>query len=285
MTQTVPPVTSAQQNHFTQQGYLIIRQLFQPDEVASLRDHFTQLRENGKQPGDETDIDTTHPDPLKRYPRLMMMHRWDRVALDFLLDPRLRNILTALLQREPLAVQTMLYFKPAGARGQALHQDNYYLRVQPGTCVAAWLALDDCDEANGCLQVVPGTQDWPILCSIPADSTQSFTDVTVPVPTNMSATPMRMHAGDVLFFNGSLVHGSFPNTTGDRFRRSLIGHYIEGDVDQVGAWYHPVLRFDGSRADLGTSAGSIPCGVWVEENGQMQIAMSGIEVVDSNARE
>lgn len=285
MTLTTRPVTAAQRDHFAQQGYLIIKQLFQPDEVASLRDHFTQLREKGNQPGDETSVDLAHPDPLKRYPRLMMMHRWDQIALDFLLDPRLQAVLTALLQREPLAVQTMLYFKPAGARGQALHQDNYYLRVQPGTCVAAWLALDDCDEANGCLQVVPGTQDWPVLCSIPADATQSFTDVTVPVPADMPVTPMCMHAGDVLFFNGSLVHGSFPNTTRDRFRRSLIGHYIEGDVEQVGAWYHPVLRFDGSHADLGTSAGSIPCGVWVEEHGQMQIEMSGIEVVDGENHE
>lgn len=285
MNSTIQSVTAAQRDHFTQQGYLIIKQLFQPEEVASLRDHFTQLRERGNQPGDETNVDPAHPDPLKRYPRLMMMHRWDKMALGFLLDPRLRAVLTALLQREPLAVQTMLYFKPAGARGQALHQDNYYLRVQPGTCVAAWLALDDCDEANGCLQVVPGTQDWPVLCSIPADVTQSFTDVTVPVPANMSATPMCMRAGDVLFFNGSLVHGSFPNTTSDRFRRSLIGHYIEGDVEQVGAWYHPALRFDGSQADLGTSAGSIPCGVWVEEHGQVQIEMSGIEVVDGETHE
>jgi hypothetical protein len=32
----------------------------------------------------------------------------------------------------------MIYFKAAGARGQALHQDQYYLRVNPGTCCAAW---------------------------------------------------------------------------------------------------------------------------------------------------
>src|SRR5205814_276026 len=152
--------------------------------------------------------------------------------------------MTSLLDREPFAVQTMLYFKPPGARGQALHQDQYYLRVQPGTCMAAWLALDSCDESNGCLYVVPGSQHWPVLCVEAADTRQSFADVTVPLPGGVQAVPVAMEAGDVLFFNGSMVHGSHPNTTSDRFRRSLIGHYIEGEAERVGQWYHPVLRLD-----------------------------------------
>ena len=164
-------------------------------------------------------------------------------------------------------MQTMLYFKPAGARGQALHQDNFYLRVQPGTCMAAWLALDPCDEENGCMQVVPGSHALPVLCTQRADTTLSFTDVTVPIPAGLSPVPVPMDAGDVLFFNGSLIHGSFPNTSADRFRRSLIGHYIAGEAEKVGGFYDPVLRMDGSRVVLEHSEGGGPCGVWREGPG------------------
>jgi phytanoyl-CoA hydroxylase len=104
----------------------------------------------------------------------------------------------------------MCYFKPPGARGQALHQDNFFLRASPGTCVAAWLALDRADEANGCLLVVPGSHRWPILCTTAADTAQSFTDITVPLPPGTRPRPVPMEPGDVLFFNGSLVHGSSP---------------------------------------------------------------------------
>src|SRR5258707_9401420 len=109
-----------------------------------------------------------------------------------MLDSRINACLTALLGLEPYAVQTMLYFKPAGARGQALHQDQFYLRVKPGTCMAAWLALDACDESNGCLQVVPGSDKWPVLCTIKADTEVSFTDVTVPIPERHEAVPVIM---------------------------------------------------------------------------------------------
>ena len=83
-------------------------------------------------------------------------------------------------------------FKPPGSRGQALHQDNFYLRAEPGTCVAAWMALDPCDEENGCLQVVPGTQDLPLLCIQRADTTQSFTDTT----TGAGHVDVDLEAGD-----------------------------------------------------------------------------------------
>src|SRR5207247_4649616 len=124
--------------------------------------------------------------------------RWDDISLRWMIDARLAAVMSGLLGREPLAVQTMLYFKPPGARGQALHQDQFYLRMRPGTCMAAWLALDDCDEENGCLQVVPGSHTWPVLCTVPADTTTSFTDVTVDLPVGLRPSPVVMKAGDVL---------------------------------------------------------------------------------------
>ena len=47
------------------------------------------------------------------------------------------------------AAQSMFYFKPPTARGQALHQDNIFLQAHPETCIAAWIAIDDCDGENG----------------------------------------------------------------------------------------------------------------------------------------
>lgn len=260
---------------FHSDGYAVVSGLFLDEEVARFREHFMSLRESGNAyPGDFAGVDLTSNDPLKRYPRMIHMHRWDALSLDWMLDERLDACMTALLGLSPYAVQTMLYFKPAGGRGQALHQDQYYLRVQPGTCIAAWMALDDCDEENGCLQVVPGTQDLPLLCTVDADTSQSFTDVTVPLGPDMRPVPVRMKAGDVLFFNGQLIHGSFPNTSKDRFRRSLIGHYIVGDAQKVAEFYHPALRMDGTTVELDVSERGGECGVWVEE-GTLELVQSG----------
>jgi phytanoyl-CoA hydroxylase len=260
---------------FDRDGYVVVPGLFGSDEVDRLREHYMSLRRRPRYDNDFVGVESDARDPLRRYPRMAQMHRWDGTSLRWLLDARLRERLAALLGSDPYAVQTMVYFKPAGSRGQALHQDNFYLRAQPGTCIAAWMALDPADEANGCMLVAPGSHRWPILCTEKADTTLSFTDVTVPVPPGQRVTPVPMDPGDVLFFNGSLVHGSGPNTTTDRFRRALIGHYIEGDAQQVATYYHPALRMDGTPLRLQVSEGGGACGEWHDDD----IALTGRHTV------
>lgn len=270
-------VSSATQ--FDLDGYAVARGLFSAAETAKLRDHYMAARHRTPARHRESGRDATSRDPLRRYPRLAQMHRWDETTLRWLLDQRIRDCLVKLLGAEPYAVQSMLYFKPAGSRGQALHQDNFYLKVEPGTCMAAWMALDRTDSENGCMMVVPGSHDWPVLCTEKADTAVSFTDVTVPLPDPRDAVEVEMAPGDVLFFNGSLVHGSLPNVSADRFRRALIGHYIQAEARKVAQYYHPVLRMDGSVVELDVSEGGGECGVWVETDGKPAIAMTGRHAV------
>ncbi len=267
-------VPTASINEFAAQGYTVARGLFSADEVARLRDHYAQMNREKREVVDNV-VDSD--DPLHKHPRIMMPHRWDETSLQWMIDERLNEWLTNILGREPYAVQTMFYFKPPGARGQALHQDQFYLRVDPGTCVAAWMAVDRCDEENGCLRIVPGTHDIPVLCTVDADTDVSFVNDTVELPPGFEPIPLVMDPGDVLFFNGQLVHGSYPNSTADRFRCALIGHYIVGEAEAVAKWYHPVLRMDGTEVEIGVSEQGGPCGVWVDRDGEPMAVLEGVE--------
>ena len=263
---------------YQRDGFTVVRGLFTTAEVLRLSAHYMDLRAAGSYPGDMSASVPQSNDPLAQYPRMIHMHRWDETTLQWLLDARLNAVMTALMGAEPLAVQTMLYFKPPGARGQALHQDQYYLRAKPGTCMAAWLALDKCDEANGCMSIVPGSQAWDLICPLPADPKTSFTDVVVPLPAGVKAEPVLMEAGDVLFFNGTVVHGSTPNTTSDRFRRTLIGHYVQGNVRQLTEFCLPAHRFNGSLVtaeDIAASPTGGACGTWVSQDGTPVLEMAG----------
>jgi len=274
-------LSSEQIQQYQDQGCLVVPNLFSQGEVDFFKDHYETMRVNESIGPSQSMRDTKfeESDPLLTYPRIMQPHRRDAASFDWLIDERLNRCMTAMLGIEPYAVQTMFYFKPPGARGQALHQDQYYLRVQPGTCLAAWMAIDDCDEENGCLRVVPGSHEWPILCTVDADLDESFTDVTVPLPPDAEEMPVPLKAGDVFFFNGQIVHGSLPNSTNDRFRRALIGHYIVGEAEKVYEWYHPVLQMDGSEMALGVSENGGPCGIWVERDGRGELELQ-LEVVN-----
>ena len=127
-------LTADQVAQYHRDGYVIVRGLLTADEVKQMRDKLDSIGAAGKAIPHSWDPDLTPEgsrDPLKRYPRVMMPHRYDEFSLHMLLHPHLVNIVHDLFSEEPLAAQSMYYFKPPGARGQALHQDDYYLLTAP----------------------------------------------------------------------------------------------------------------------------------------------------------
>jgi hypothetical protein len=248
-------------------GFAVARGLFTPAEIAAIRNTFMDLAKNGPVEGiSEFKPGSYKPeDPLAKYPRMMHPHAHPELpvgplAKRFMLDHRLYTFLKSFLRDEPLAVQSMFYFKPPGARGQSLHQDNFYLRVKPGTCMAAWIAIDDADEENGGMMCVPNTSNVDIVCPEKADATASFTNDHVPPPPGTHPVPVNLKAGDVLFFNGSVIHGSYPNTSATRFRRSLIFHYAPLTAQELAHFYQNPTTFDGRILHIPTAIGGGPCG-------------------------
>jgi phytanoyl-CoA hydroxylase len=58
-----------------------------------------------------------------------------------------------------------------------------------------------------------------------ADTDVSFTATHSVMPEYLECVPIRMEPGDVLYFGGMTIHGSPPNRSANRFRRSFICHY------------------------------------------------------------
>lgn len=260
-----PSLTSEQREFYRTQGYLIVRQLWTPAEIAELKQVIDGVAARGEPIPDywepKLNADgSLDPDPLKRYPRILHIHRHQPIGKRMMLDPRIGAVVRALLEDEPIACQSMVYFKPPGSRGQALHQDNFYLMVRPGTCLAAWTAIDPALPENGGLSVVPGTHDLALQCPQQADSTRSFVNNYVPPPAGKQPVPAILQPGDVLFFNGSVIHGSEPNTHPTLWRRSYIAHYMPASSQEITSWYFPLHDFNGNVIERQASAMGGPCG-------------------------
>ncbi len=251
---------------FENDGYLLVKAMFSPNEVREIRDRFDEIHNEGKgipgiyEPAKCREAIDKPEDPLNKFPRVPQPHRFDPVSKHYLLHPKVRRVLTEILGEEPLAVQSMYYFKPPGARGQELHQDQFYLSVEPGTCVAAWTAIDYCDAENGGMMVVPKTNHLDVVCPEDADASRSFTKHYVRPPAGTKPVLMEMEPGYTLFFNGSVIHGSGPNRSKDRFRRSFICHYATGKAERISAHYLPPLNFSGEEIRLETNEAGGVCG-------------------------
>ncbi|MFC9249502.1 phytanoyl-CoA dioxygenase family protein [Streptomyces sp. NPDC057136] len=262
MTLSTAPA-SQRSERYAAEGVVQVEGLLSPSEVEAIRSAYMDqvIRDRDSLSAHDG---LAEDDVLARFPRLMQPHRRPgleagSIARRLMTDRRILDIVTELIG-PAFGAQSMFYFKPPAARGQALHQDNYFLRAHPETCIAAWIAIDDCDAANGALSVVPGSHTMEVVCPETADAEESFTTGLVRPPAGMAVVQTMMRAGDVLFFHGSTVHGSLPNTTEGRFRRSLIFHYVPQASMEIAQWYLPLVAPDGSDVTLPAAVGGGPCG-------------------------
>jgi phytanoyl-CoA hydroxylase len=124
-------------------------------------------------------------------------------------------------------MQSMLFAKPPGLPGQAWHQDERYIPTRDRSLIGAWIALDDADEENGCLRVLPRSHRTGELFALrdhglpeefdPGEEAYGFDPADERLLT--------VKAGDVVFFNGYLLHRSLRNASVNRNRRALVNHY------------------------------------------------------------
>ncbi|WP_227013754.1 phytanoyl-CoA dioxygenase family protein [Paenibacillus psychroresistens] len=247
---------------FNADGYLVVRGALNLVEVEEIKSAFMQIHAQGRVDKyfEPVSMEEAQGDILKVYPRVMQAHYYNDTSLHYMIHPKVIGMVGELLGEEAFGTQSMFYFKPPGAKGQALHQDNYYLKVEPGTCIAAWTAIDYCDRDNGGMMVVPKSGELEIICPTVADPKVSFTQAIVHVPKGMKAIDVVMEPGDTLFFNGKVIHGSGPNRSKDRFRRAFICHYVGASTTKIGSFFNKLYGADGAVVEREANEITGPCG-------------------------
>jgi ectoine hydroxylase-related dioxygenase (phytanoyl-CoA dioxygenase family) len=249
------------QQFFTQ-GYCVVDGLFAEEILQEIEIFFEEFKTFG---GKVFNGDSLYAevDPTQRQVRAMNPHRYSPQVMNWLTHPPVAEILQLLFDRPPLGAQTMYYYKPPGAKGQGMHQDDFYLLTRPTNCLAAWTPIDDATVENGCLYVVPGSQESGILCpEKEAAHWMNYGDSHITrFPRETKPIPVEVKRGQTMFFGGQLIHGSGPNRTKDRFRRTFIGHYIDEATESVSHYYHPLVNMKQETVStVKVHEGGGPCG-------------------------
>ena len=163
-----------------------------------------------------------------------------------------------------------IQYKPAQKGGVNMwHQDSPYWPVlQPKNVqLTAWVALDDADEENGCMSMVPGSQefgdqiDW-------LHTLKKFDEMPAEFegePIQIAACPVER--GHVHFHHPLTWHGSPANTSG-RPRRAVALHFMteRAVFDAAKRDKHPMGQFIESE-DGETARGAHFPVVWSKSNG------------------
>ncbi|KAJ1786023.1 hypothetical protein LPJ59_006016, partial [Coemansia sp. RSA 2399] len=166
---------------------------------------------------------------------------------------KVKRIAEQLGYRDPRVLQSMVICKQPGVGGAVpMHQDSTFLFTEPLSACGFWLALEDCTQANGCLEFIPGshkrtaveqrfvrTQDDKGTEMVDIDPVHYHRSQQLPkfkdckeeeeAPTADSGkcVPIEVSAGALVLIHGQVLHKSAHNhSAGSRWIYTF--HIVDG---------------------------------------------------------
>lgn len=230
-----------QRRLYAEQGYLVLRGLFDEVEMKPWLERFLQVVNEEVAPAEGMLV---MRDVMVAKGAVRPGSRAEAVAKiqDFQNDPvlfggyarneKLLDVVRCVTGPDVKSIHTMLINKPPHVDGRhPLHQDLLYFPFRPAErIVATWTALERCTRENGCLVVVPGSHRGELREH--GDPDWEWVNFAYWGAKDAGPHPERVHLemepGDTVIFHPLLLHGSGRNRT-EGFRRAISAHYASAE--------------------------------------------------------
>ena len=207
------------QNNFSNDGYLIKKNLFSEDEINKLK-KFIESSSDKKNDARETRSSTGK----------LSITLWDHPSDDlfgkFSTNERIVKPMEEYLGDEVYHYHSKIIWKKPGDGGFDWHQDYGYwyhnacLYPDMGSC---FIMLDKATKENGCLKVLKGSHKVGRIGHGVSDTPEQTADMEriTELEKRHESVYITAEPGDVLFFHANLLHSSDQNKSSES-RRTLI---------------------------------------------------------------
>lgn len=251
---------------YRENGYLMVEDAVSAEQLARLREITYALIEKSRavtESDDVYDLDEGHSAAAPRLTRIKLPHKQDPYYWDVLKDSRMTGVLTSLLGPDTALLTSKLNTKaPGGGAAVEWHQDWAFYPHSNDDLLAFGLMLEDVEQENGPLQVIPGTHRGPVLSHHSAESGVfcGAIDPEDPLFQPEKAVTLTGKAGSMTVHHVRTLHGSAPNLS-DRNRLILFYECRAADAwPLVGSVAFTTLSAKGPQALWDHASGNIITG-------------------------
>jgi hypothetical protein len=212
---------------YEREGFLRVGRVLTDDGLQRMRDECMRAWEGVKEGFD--------PDKNWLVNSLLPnIHHHSKLVRDYYFDGPLLDVAQQVVGKNIKGATTQLTFK---LRGNTMpfgwHQDNAYGELDPYNAISTLTALDDADEGNGCLWLVPGSHREG-QAKVPNQDRikKERLDINLDID-DSRGVPMPMKAGEAIFFHCWMLHKSQGNHSKDRDRRIVFMRYADADAVEI----------------------------------------------------
>ncbi len=226
-----PQLDEAQRASYQENGFLLMPELFNAEEVAYLFDAMQAMREDFTNTGrKEVIAELGNGAGSGEVRSIFNVHRLNEIFANLVRDPRVLNVAREILGSEVYIHQSRINYKP-GFTGKEFywHSDFETWHSEDGMptmrALSCSILLTDNSESNGPLMLIPGSHHHYVSCmgETPDENyKKSLKKQEVGVPDQIllryladmgGIKSCAGKAGSVVFFDCNTMHGSNGNIT------------------------------------------------------------------------
>jgi ectoine hydroxylase-related dioxygenase (phytanoyl-CoA dioxygenase family) len=240
-------LTAAQRAAYDRDGFIVVPDVFSPAEIDELRgvtDRFVREAAQVAANDEVYDLEESHSPQAPRVRRLKAPHLIDPAYSRASRNERVVAILKDLWGSVRFDTGK-LNMKSAGHGAPVeWHQDWAFYPHTNDDLAAVGIMLDDVDDENGPMMVVPGSHKGPVFDH--HGPTGRFCGAMDPARCDIDlsrALPCHGKAGSVTVHHVRAVHGSATNFSG-RERRFLLFQYRAADAWPLLGFKDGIEKFD-----------------------------------------
>ena len=221
---------------YREKGYLGVDGVLNAEEVETLQrttDEFVEKSRAVTQSDDIYDLESGHTADAPKLRRLKSPVIQHDVYKGMLHHPRILEIVAQLIGERIRYNGDKLNMKSGGFGSPVeWHQDWSFYPHSNDDILAVGICIDDMNEENGCLLVIPGSHKGPVLDHhFEGHFAGAVTD---PNFDDSTAEKIELKAGGISIHHVRALHGSLPNTSPNP-RRLLLLQYCAGDAWPLGS--------------------------------------------------
>ncbi|MEE2774018.1 MAG: phytanoyl-CoA dioxygenase family protein [Pseudomonadota bacterium] len=208
-------LTDQQILFYREKGYLLVEQVLLKSELESMQ-KIAQGWIEGSRTHTESnslyDLDEGHSEATPKLTRVKLPHKANDYFWHVLKDSRITKVLKELLGPNTLLQTSKLNTKaPGGGAAVEWHQDWAFYPHTNDDVLALGVFLDDVNNENGPLMVIPGSHKGPVLSHL---ANGVFCGAVHPDDPELDlgkAVKLTGKAGDMTIHHARTLHGSAPN--------------------------------------------------------------------------
>lgn len=213
-------LSAEQLAQFRHDGYVAASSLSPPEELHRIRATYDALFDSrtGEREGQMFDV-LGRNDGRSRdmaLPQITTLSRYAPWLLDSALHRNLLGMARQILGPKARLVAEFAILKPPSKGAPTpWHQDeaSFSFRTPYGSCVSAWVALQDASEQHGCMLYVPGSNRGPLLEHRSAGGDSRVHGLEVVGADLSQAVAAPLQAGAAVIHHCRTLHGAGPNLT------------------------------------------------------------------------